>query len=261
MLRLSNLRAPLDYTKETLAALLAQKLKLSPKDLLSFRVVRRSVDARDKTDVHFVLSVDLTLRNEQAALRHGKNLAPVSAAKPLALPKARFRRPPLVVGAGPGGLFAALSLARAGAEPVLVERGKPVERRTADVERLRDAGVLDPESNVQFGEGGAGAFSDGKLTCGVKSPYVRSVLETFAAHGAPEDSLVDQKPHIGTDRLRGGIVEGAVLSCRGERREFLGIPDGHRDPGHRPFCPRHGAGAVYPGPAHGAQALCHGRAD
>ena len=250
MLRLSNLRAPLDYTKETLAALLAQKLKLSPKDLLSFRVVRRSVDARDKTDVHFVLSVDLTLRNEQAALRHGKNLAPVSAAKPLALPKARFRRPPLVVGAGPGGLFAALSLARAGAEPVLVERGKPVERRTADVERLRDAGVLDPESNVQFGEGGAGAFSDGKLTCGVKSPYVRSVLETFAAHGAPEDILVDQKPHIGTDRLRGvvssireeiialggtvlfetrleelilrgGIVEGAVLSCRGERREFL----------------------------------------
>ena len=256
MLRLTNLSVPLDWSEQSLRSLLLQKLKLSPDQLLSFRVSRRSVDARDRQDVHFVLSVDLSLVDEKAALRRCKSLSPLHPQPPLSLPRVRLSetagtlRPPLVVGAGPAGLFAALTLARAGAKPVLVERGKPVSERTADVAALQEKGLLNPDSNVQFGEGGAGAFSDGKLTCGIKSPHIRTILETFVAHGAPEDILIDQKPHIGTDRLkgvvtsireeiirlggtvffetaleelilRGSLVAGAVVSCGGIRREIL----------------------------------------
>ena len=258
MLRLTNLKTPLDYTEASLRTLLLKKLKLAPDQLRSFHISRRSIDARDKLDVHFVLSVDLSLTDEQNALRRNKNLSLIQPprssenhASSFVLPSSlQSKVKPLIVGAGPAGLFAALTLARAGLNPVLVERGKPVDERSNDIAALQNNSILDPDSNVQFGEGGAGAFSDGKLTCGIKSPHVRSILETFVSHGAPEEILIDQKPHIGTDRLKGVVasirqeiirlggtvyfetrleelilcgshVEGAVLSCKGKRREFL----------------------------------------
>lgn len=202
MLRLNNFPVPLDYTEDSLRRLLLKKLGIPGDQLLSLSLFRRSVDARDRGDVHFVLSLDLQVRNEEALRRRHPQLTRVEPVPAPPLPAPAFVHRPLVVGAGPAGLFCALTLARAGANPVLIERGKPVEQRAQDVSRMAEAGVLDPESNVQFGEGGAGAFSDGKLTCGVKSPWLRDVLETFVAHGAPENILIDPKPHIGTDRLR-----------------------------------------------------------
>lgn len=213
MLRIGNLSVPLAATAEETEQLLLRRLRISREALLSWKVMKKSVDARDKEDVHFVLTVDAALRDEAVALRRLKPgvAVRVQPAPALKLPRAAFPKPPVVVGAGPAGLFAALTLAQAGACPILMERGKPVEARALDVERMARDGVLDPESNVQFGEGGAGAFSDGKLTTGIKSPHQQRVLETLVRHGAPEEILTLAKPHIGTDLLR-----GVVASMRAE---------------------------------------------
>ena len=217
MLRLINLNVPLDYTEDSLRILLLKKLSISSDQLLSFSLYRRSVDARDKENVHFVLSLDLLVKNESALQKKHKNLTLIQEKRPSPLPRSGFLLSPVVVGAGPAGLFCALTLARAGAKPILIERGKPVDQRTQDVERMTSEGILDEESNVQFGEGGAGAFSDGKLTCGVKSPYLRDVLETFVSHGAPDSILIDPKPHIGTDRLKPVVasIRNEILSLGG----------------------------------------------
>ncbi len=218
MLRIHQLRLNLNQsrslTPEALRRLCAQSLKLPEELVLSAQIKKRSVDARDKGDVHFTLTVDVTLADQQ---REAKIAAASKPNRILYLPKAEeehdiFTLPtqpwqpdrprPVVVGAGPAGLFCALALAVRGAKPILMERGQPVDQRAKDIEDFEKKQLLHPQSNVLFGEGGAGAFSDGKLTCGLNNPHIKTVLRTLYAGGAPEEILTAQRPHIGTDLLR-----------------------------------------------------------
>ena len=217
MLKIEHIKLAPGAGPEALAAKTACILKVREKDLLSLRVLRRSVDARE--DVTLVYTVEAALKDEAAALRRCRSKK-VSRAEPrpayrLPAPMAPPEIPPVVVGAGPAGLFAALVLAKAGLRPILLERGRPVEQRKADVERFWSAGALDPASNVQFGEGGAGAFSDGKLNTGTKDIRHRFILEQLVSCGAPEDILIDAKPHVGTDYLH--------IALKNLRRELLDL--------------------------------------
>lgn len=202
MLKVENIKLSPGADMGVLSAETARILKVREKDLLSLRVLRRSVDARE--GVSMVYTVEASVKDELSVLKRcHKKVSRIERSPGYLLPSPLPAPavPPVVVGAGPGGLFAALVLAQAGLRPILLERGRPVERRKADVDRFWATGALDPASNVQFGEGGAGAFSDGKLNTGTKDIRHRFILETLVAHGAPEDILMDAKPHVGTDYL------------------------------------------------------------
>ena len=206
MLRIQNLILPPGGTAEQLRLAAAKTLGVRPDRLLSCTPVRQSIDARRKSDVHWVMTVDVALEGEKQVLRRVRSphvkLRPET--RPYQFPSVSRRSgpAPVIVGTGPAGLFAGLSLARAGLRPILLERGQALERRVRDVKTFWSGGDLDPESNVQFGEGGAGTFSDGKLTTGTHDPRLSHVMETFVAFGAPEDILWQHKPHVGTDVLR-----------------------------------------------------------
>ena len=213
MLKLSNLRLTAQRDGAGLLQAAAGMLGIPETGIVDLSIYRLSIDARRKPDVRFVHTLLVAVSGEQYEQEIlSKKLPDVS----LYIPPERYefpsicktapKRPPIIAGTGPAGLFSALCLAEAGVKCVILERGRPVGERIADVERFMRRGGLDVNSNVQFGEGGAGTFSDGKLTTGIKDVRIRFVLELLVQFGAPEDILYLSKPHIGTNKLR-GIVE------------------------------------------------------
>lgn len=206
MIRISGLSLPLTYTDHTLRKAAARALRLPAGMLTSCKLARRAVDARHG-QVSFIASADVTVDGDEAALVRslGDPSVKVVDYTPYRLPaclSGADENRPVVVGSGPAGLFAALALANAGLRPLLLERGQDVDTRTRDVERFWRTGELDPSSNIPFGEGGAGTFSDGKLHTGIGDTRCRFVLEQLALHGDAEDLLWQARPHAGTDRLK-----------------------------------------------------------
>ncbi|MFL5340726.1 MAG: NAD(P)/FAD-dependent oxidoreductase [Gemmataceae bacterium] len=220
-LRVTNLRQPVEETESGLPVRLARALAIAPGDLLHWRVLRKSLDTRDKHDVQFVYSVEVQVPDEDALLRHAHGGVQVEryAEPPFEMPPpgdAPLRHRPVVIGSGPGGLAAAYFLAERGYRPLLLERGPAVSERIRDVKAFDDGGEFKPESNYLFGEGGAGTFSDGKLTCRLSGPDVRRVLELFAECKGKPSILYEHRPHLGSNRLP------AVVKAIRQRVEALG---------------------------------------
>ena len=236
MLEVSDVRLHLDEGVDEGACLaagrrkVARLLHVAPRELMAIELRKRSIDARKKNDVHLVCTFRAALadavREREVLARlsdeEGRRVHAVAPEVP-SFPVYAGARPtnrPVVVGAGCAGLFAALALAEAGLEPLLIERGDDAERRGAAVARFIRTRRLDPESNIQFGLGGAGTFSDGKLTTGTKNPAHRLILETFVAGGASRDILWDAKPHVGSDVLPQVVthIVARIRACGGEVR-------------------------------------------
>lgn len=216
MLHISEIHLKLDGTEQDLIKQAAARLKVAPAEIRSLKLYKKSVDARKKDDIHFICTVDV-----DCILKRPPKDSKITEAEPYryALPEGKPRTlRPVVVGFGPAGLFAALILAQAGQRPIVFERGSAVEKRKEQVEHFWETGELNPDCNVQFGEGGAGTFSDGKLNTGTKDSRSRKVLEEFVAAGAPPEILYLAKPHIGTDRLPSAVkaIREQILSLGGE---------------------------------------------
>src|SRR5258708_5761312 len=231
MLRLSEVKLPLDHAESDLDAVVRARLKdlgVPPDGLIRYTVFRRAHDARKRADIKLTYIVDVEVKDEAAALRRldGKPHCGVTPDMTYCFvtkaPERTTALRPVVIGMGPCGLFAGLILAQMGFRPIILERGKAVRERTKDTFGLWRKSVLNPESNVQFGEGGAGTFSDGKLYSQIKDPkhYGRKVLDEFVKARAPEDLLYLRRPHIDTVLLVSGVVKmpGTIESLGGEYR-------------------------------------------
>lgn len=208
MIRLTEIRLPLDHSSEALKTTILEKLAIASVDLVSFTIFKRGYDARKRTAIVWVYTVDVQLAQEAELLRRFEQDPHVSVSPDtryhfVAQAPKQLPHRPIIIGFGPCGMMAGLVLAQMGFRPIILERGKKVRERTKDTWGLWRKGVLNPESNVQFGEGGAGTFSDGKLYSQIKDPkhYGRKVLTEFVKAGAPEEILYVSKPHIGTFRL------------------------------------------------------------
>lgn len=198
MIVINNIKIRKDLSSNEIFEETIRKNKIKKEDILDWHITKKSIDARNKDDVHYTYSIALELKNEHK-YKHFNKL------KNIKLPEIKSNninsKKPVIVGAGPSGLFAALTFVQNGLAPIVIEQGECVENRKATVDSFFKNGKLNPLSNVQFGEGGAGTFSDGKLTTGINSPFCKKVLEEFVNFGAPEQILYLSKPHIGTDNL------------------------------------------------------------
>lgn len=222
MIRINEIKQSLDGTKEDLFKACKKILRVNDEQIKSITIARQSVDSRKKDNVFFCYTVDVEINGDEEKLVKRINSCKIQIVEPYKyeMPdnkrNSKFR--PVIVGFGPAGIFAALILARAGLKPIVLERGRDVDARTKDVNSFFTQKILDETSNVQFGEGGAGTFSDGKLTTGIKNPLCRKVFLEFYAHGAPEEILYSGKPHIGTDKLAGVVksIRQEIISLGGE---------------------------------------------
>ena len=222
MIRIRNLRLEPEEEERYLRTRAAAKLRLPETRIRALRILKKSLDARKKNDLHYSCTVAVEVEGrEEEILRRARGADAEHWEPPVyAIPQVSCTERPVVVGFGPAGMFAALVLAKAGARPIVLERGQDALTRRAAVEAFRADGALDPENNVQFGEGGAGTFSDGKLNTGTHDKRMAWVLEQFHAHGAQKSILYDAKPHIGTDVLV-EVVQNfrrEILSLGGELR-------------------------------------------
>ena len=231
MIRITELRLPIDHTPEQLESAICKQLGISAADLISFEVFKRSYDARKNSVLTFIYSLDVNVRDEKRVLEKNAHHPHIKVSPDTSYhfvakinhpTQLRSKLRPIVIGFGPCGIFAALVLAQMGLRPIVLERGKQVRERTQDTWGLWRKNILNPESNVQFGEGGAGTFSDGKLWSQVKDPkfYGRKVLQEFVKAGAPEEILYVSKPHIGTFRLVGMVekIRQEIIDLGGEVR-------------------------------------------
>ncbi len=227
MIKISQIKLPVRHTMDDLWNLAAHRISISVSEFKEKIILKKSVDARKKPDIMIVYTVAVALKSESEILNKWKESADISAYEHLQPQKLSYgtkllRHRPVIVGSGPCGLFCAWKLAREGYAPIVIERGKCVEERQKDVDAFWKRGVLNPNSNVQFGEGGAGTFSDGKLNTMVhdRNGYLQQILETFVRCGAPEEILYLNKPHLGTDQLKKIIpkLRREIISLGGEFR-------------------------------------------
>lgn len=225
MLRISNIKISVTVNNDEIIRKLKEKaaktLKVLPSKIKKLEISKKSIDARDRKNILFVFSVDVMVDGENKYLNNQtiKNVSKVKEFE-FSVPKINTSNAyrPIVVGFGPAGFMAGLILAKAGLKPIIIEQGKPVEQRMEDVEAFRKDGKFNPVSNIQFGEGGAGTFSDGKLTTGTNSPLANVVISEFIENGAPEEIKYNAKPHIGTDNLVEVVrnIRKKIISLGGE---------------------------------------------
>lgn len=198
MIKITNIKIKADLSDDELFEKIYKKYKINKNDVTERRIIKKSIDARNKADIFYNYSVELECKNENKI----KNVQIVKKEEPFKIiVNRKSSKRPVIIGAGPAGLFSALTLAQNGIKPIIIEQGKTVDERKKDVEEFQKKGKLNTLSNVQFGEGGAGTFSDGKLTSGIHNPLCKTVLKEFYNFGAPEQILYINKPHIGTDNL------------------------------------------------------------